>query len=361
MSAYGRKQSYDSKAKSAAYGDKVKYGVSALVFLAGLHLTAPVVGHHSLAQFDMGRQVTIQGTVLEYEWKNPHVYFRVLETDDAGQAVEREIEGQGPSLLAPRGLTASSAKPGDVITLEANPHRRGGGPMNGLAVTLKDGTTIALGSVVPAAIAERTGLDRGLERSTADLSGVWLTQNGFFQQLFDQWSLSEKGEAAMASFDGSQIPQAECVPVASPRMMLWPVIHTVEVGKDIVTIRSDWMNSERTIYMDGLNYPENVKPALQGHSVGRWEEGALVVETTGFSEAAAGLTLGLPSGDQKTLTERFSLIEGGRQLRYEFTVGDPEYLEEPLRGAAYWNYRPDLNPSGIPCDPEVSSRFLTEG
>jgi hypothetical protein len=71
--------------------------------------------------------------------------------------------------------------------------------------------------------------------------------------------------------------------------------------------------------------------------------------------------LGLGSGEQKHVTERFSLDKDRNQLYYEFVVEDSEYLAEPLTGSAYLTYRPDLEPSGVPCDPEVSSRFLTEG
>jgi hypothetical protein len=41
-------------------------------------LTAPAFAHHSFDMFDAARTVTIQGTVKEFEWRNPHAWLRVL-------------------------------------------------------------------------------------------------------------------------------------------------------------------------------------------------------------------------------------------------------------------------------------------
>ena len=72
-----------------------------------------------------------------------------------------------------------------------------------------------------------------------------------------------------------------------------------------------------------------------------------------FSEVAAGITLGIGSSEWKHIVERLILDEDVNQLHYEFVLEDPEYLTGPLTGSAYLTYRPDLEPSGIPCDPEV--------
>jgi hypothetical protein len=39
---------------------------------------------------------------------------------------------------------------------------------------------------------------------------------------------------------------------------------------------------------------------------------------------------------------------------------DPEYLAEPVIFGARWEYRPDLKPSGEPCDLGVARRYLSE-
>jgi hypothetical protein len=86
----------------------------------------------------------------------------------------------------------------------------------------------------------------------------------------------------------------------------------------------------------------------------------LVVYTTNFAYAEAGTSWGVPSSEWKHAIERFSLVDDGARLRYEYIVEDREYLEAPVVGMALLSYRPDLQPSGVECDVENSSRFLFE-
>jgi len=64
------------------------------VFAAALLLTAPVSAHHSDAGVDMESTVTIEGTVKEYAWRNPHVYV-IVESVQSGEPVDWEIQ-MGP-------------------------------------------------------------------------------------------------------------------------------------------------------------------------------------------------------------------------------------------------------------------------
>lgn len=333
--------------------------------LAALWFPFSALAHHSTNHFDIERRVTLTGTVEEFQYRNPHVYFRVRGTlmgDESDEEQVWEVEGQGIPLLAPRGLRRDSAKPGDTVTLIANPHRDSGRRlMNGLMVTLADGDHIALHSVTPSDIAELTNLDSAVDRVATDISGVWLPRNLGYLQLFqrDDWKLTERAAEMQASFDGTQIPQADCSAVPPPRLTLWPVIHMIEIADDVVMIRSDWMGAERIVHIGG-SHPEVAELSILGHAIGRWEDGTLVVDTTHFAEAAAGITLGIGSSERKHLVERLTLDEDRNQLLYEFMLEDPEFLAEPLTGSAYLTYRPDLEPSGVVCDPEVSSRFLSE-
>jgi hypothetical protein len=47
-------------------------------------------------------------------------------------------------------------------------------------------------------------------------------------------------------------------------------------------------------------------------------------------------------------------------LEYVLTLEDSEYLAEPVAYTAMWNHRPDLEPSGEACDPEIARRVLEE-
>jgi hypothetical protein len=43
----------------------------ALSFLLG---TTPALAHHSFDMFDMSKQITLTGTIKEFQWTNPHTF-----------------------------------------------------------------------------------------------------------------------------------------------------------------------------------------------------------------------------------------------------------------------------------------------
>ena len=141
--------------------------------------------------------------------------------------------------------------------------------------------------------------------------------------------------------------------------MVYPVTSVVEVGPDVVKFHVDWMSSERVVYLDGRGHPENAAPSLHGHSIGHWEGGALVVDTTQFTPHKQGNAMDLPSGPRKHVVERFTLSDDRKHLVYESTVDDPDYLAAPVTYRGEWDYRPDLAPSGLACDLDVARRFLS--
>ena len=61
------------------------------VFAAALLLTAPVSAHHSDAGVDMESTVTIEGTVKEFAWRNPHAYV-IIESEQSGAADNGEAQ-----------------------------------------------------------------------------------------------------------------------------------------------------------------------------------------------------------------------------------------------------------------------------
>ncbi len=74
-----------------------------IALLATLWLSFSALAHHSTNHFDIERRVTLTGTVEQYEYKNPHVYFRVrgiLVGEEGGEEQLWEVEGQGIPLLA---------------------------------------------------------------------------------------------------------------------------------------------------------------------------------------------------------------------------------------------------------------------
>ena len=87
-------------------------------------LLSPAVAsaHHSYTRFDMTRTVTLEGTVKEFQWTNPHVWIQLLVKDPAtGKDVEWSVESDSPNMLARRGWTRKALQPGDKATLVVHP------------------------------------------------------------------------------------------------------------------------------------------------------------------------------------------------------------------------------------------------
>ena len=113
--------------------------------LAGLAVglfAVPALAHHSFAMFDAETTLVLEGTVVEFQWTNPHSWLQVEVTDDAGETVEWSLEMGSPGGLARSGWRPRTVVPGSEVTVSVHPLRDGepGGQI--LTVTLPDGTVM---------------------------------------------------------------------------------------------------------------------------------------------------------------------------------------------------------------------------
>jgi len=77
--------------------------------------------HHSRSQY-MHEEVVTKGTVVEFQWRNPHVYV-VWEAKDQGKTVHWVGEMASVTSMIADGMTKDSLKPGDEITVIAVPSK----------------------------------------------------------------------------------------------------------------------------------------------------------------------------------------------------------------------------------------------
>jgi len=117
---------------------KVACAGAVVLALAG----GAALAHHSFAMFDMTKEVTVSGTVKQFQWANPHAYIQLVAKDEAGRDVEWSMEMGAPMYLYARGWRPSSLKAGMRINVVLNPLRNGrpGGVVR--TVTSADGKAI---------------------------------------------------------------------------------------------------------------------------------------------------------------------------------------------------------------------------
>ncbi len=148
-------------------------------------------------------------------------------------------------------------------------------------------------------------------------------------------------------------PQNHCRPAGLPR--IGAPARIVELPDEVLLFYNGGFTFDRVRSIK-LNKPHNkTNVALEtwyGDSVGKWEGDSLVIETIGFTDSSWIHKNGWIHGFDMKVTER--LTRTGNQLRWEATVEDPEYLEEPFKvNPVVRNFNPDPNAflaETLPCD-----------
>lgn len=126
-----------------------------------------------------------------------------------------------------------------------------------------------------------------------------------------------------------------CLPEAMPSWML--ITHNaMEIlftpGRVTILGESDG-NRLRRIHTDGRLHPPDPDPSFHGHSIGRWEKNALVVDTVGIlpqALLAVSEAVGVPNNGDLRIAERFYLKEPDI-LADDIEITAPKILTAPWR------------------------------
>lgn len=92
--------------------------------MAGVSRSASA--HHSFGMFEMQKNITVKGTVQDFQWTNPHIWIDLVVVDPvSNKQVLWSIEGGATAGQTGAGWTRHSLKPGDVAELVVHPLRSG--------------------------------------------------------------------------------------------------------------------------------------------------------------------------------------------------------------------------------------------
>ena len=99
-----------------------------LVTMAGAAFLAlaPVVdAHHAAVMFEATKEITLEGTVKEFQYTNPHSWLLVDVTNKDGSVTTWGFEAEGPTSMMQRKIRPSDFTFGTKLTITGRPMKDG--------------------------------------------------------------------------------------------------------------------------------------------------------------------------------------------------------------------------------------------
>ncbi len=313
--------------------------------------------HHGFgAHYDADQYITIEGAVTEFEFVNPHAFVYIETTDDAGDTIVRWCEMQARTQLHRKGITAQSFASGDRIRVGGFQARRDPLGCEFAVGELADGSMLTLRN--------RTGQSQYSAPVVARDSGVFGTWHrkafpGAGSESNPMDVLTPAGVAAREGYDPiADNPILTCNPI-SP-VQSWSIPGTpTEIRRegDDVIIQHEFMDVVRVIHMNTDEFPEDAPRTDLGYSIGRFEDGDLLIETARFSVGA--IRAGTLHTEDFKFSERLAIDPDNADLVLTWTATDPRFYSEPLHGSRFM-IRTDLAMGRYDCVPEIGHEARAE-
>jgi hypothetical protein len=349
--------------------------MTAAILCLTLLLPVGSTAHHSIyGKFDPTSPMTIEGTVTNVDWRDPHVHV-YINVQDGADIVNWAVELESAIDLVRSGWNRDSVQVGDRIRVDGMTARNGSHQLwsNSMVLTSSSKQVLAVRDTTPVQpLAPRPvprwpdGQPR-LGPAEGANTGYWaypsatsLVEDGVNVESDKYGLLANINDAArVAPFQ----PWARqlyierqqrflrddpmflmCKPPGGPRTFEEPygVEFLEDRGRQRIFINVGSGNHNfRIAYLDdrtavGQVGGDDDNPLYYGRAVGEWDGDTLVLQTTGFNEDFWFTRGGLPHTSQLSLTEQFTRLDQDT-LRYEVTVDDPGAYTRPW--TATWTLR----------------------
>ena len=302
--------------------------------------------HHSYTEFNQRETVEIEGTLTVVAWQNPHTRLEVRVAGSSAPVLW-DIETTSVNAMRRQGVPLDTLQVGDTVKIAGWPSRRS--PARLYATNLLGrGHELLVQSGTPRWPGSTTHLEFGATTSTPaaatdmpTLFRVWTmdrndpeTIPGFLNRF--QYALTDAAKQAVAAFDPiTQSVTVGCTPKGMPLLMGQPFpVEFVDRG-DTILLRLEEYDAVRTIYLPAAASRAPQQASALGRSLGRWEDGVLVVATD-LIDTPYFTSTGIPLSKAARTLERFSLSNEGRRLVYNLTVTDPVTFTAPAQAMRAW-------------------------
>ena len=320
--------------------------------LAAAMLPMAVSAHHSTSEYDQTVLVDVEGVISKKFWKNPHVIFHI-ETPEGDEWV---IEGSSVSSQNRRGISSDVINIGDQVTVAGYASTRRENDMIMRHILLSSGQELMLNAGSEPHWPELQQLEVSASGPTAEeIAEAEANADGLFRVW--SWGRLEPGwwffadpdafpltQAALDKFsvwnEYTDNPQLECIAPGMPLTMGNPYpIEFVKHDENTIVMYAHEFDVTRVIHLNAKPVPTTEETNM-GYSVGYWEdENTLVVDTDNINYPYFN-RVGISSGPDLTVHERFVIDDEAGKLHYFTTITDPWALTEPYTKELLWTWVP---------------------
>jgi hypothetical protein len=345
------------------------------VLAASLFATS-AAAHHGFGNFAMDEDIELSGVVTKIDFVNPHswVHFDVTAADGSKSAHRCEL--RSATTLRRSGWTPEMFAAGTRVTIQGSPDRAEKNACYVSTIKFGDGTVLdRYGQRIPAqAAAQRVAR---LPSGEPNISGDWaaeqlvmtdpagrdgtlvpLSRVGTFERgavpegqreipgargtpeaqapranapggpgRTAAVGLTDAGRAALAALPELSRAERSCAPGSIVSDWGGEPVNRVTQAAGTVKLEYGRLGLTRTVHVGMAAHPANVAASREGHSIGRWENDVLIVDTVGFLPGT--LVGSTPHSGQLHVVERFSIDAATNALKREVRAEDPLYFTEP--------------------------------
>jgi hypothetical protein len=293
--------------------------------------------------FAAGTRVTIQGspdrvdphscyvsTIIFADGTQLDRYGQRIEAEPATQRAARTASGE-PNLAGDWAteqlvMTDSKGRDGTLVPLSrVGDFEPGGVPEGQREIPGARGTAEAAAGGLP--------LARPAPRSAIELTAA--------------------GRAAMEALVALPRAVRSCLPGSIVSEWSGESVNRITQNADTIVLQYGRSGLTRTIHLNMAEHPADIEPSRAGHSIGRFENDVLVVDSVGFEPGT--LTGVTPHSGALHVVERFSLDPATMALKREYTAEDPLYLTET------YSRSDTVSPSAVPYAPDVCEDLTPTG
>ncbi|MGA3157273.1 MAG: hypothetical protein ABSE43_06855 [Steroidobacteraceae bacterium] len=134
----------------------------------------------------------------------------------------------------------------------------------------------------------------------------------------------------------------QCKPMGEPRTAYDPAGGPFEilVNKAVVAFAYTWNRMIRFAYISSAP-PDPIGPTYYGTATAHWQGKSLIVDSQDFHDQTLLDAAGMPHSEQLKLTERYTLLKGGRELQEILRFDDPAVFTRPWQATVTYRRLPE--------------------